>query len=584
MPHNASELNATRAWNRFYAEGTPADIDLPQGSLYDMLEDRANRFSDNVAIEFFGGETTYLHLFNQVNRFAEGLRIAGVKAGDRVTLILPNCPQHVVAFYAVLRLGAVVVEHNPIYTADEHAKQFADHGADVAVIWDKACATIRQMPRKVQPKTIISVDITRAFPLKLRLALRLPVKKAREQRASLTQAAPGTVAFERLAASTPIDREHPRPAVDDTAVLQYTSGTTGDPKGAIITHSNLWSNARQGAAWMPRFTPGRETIYGVLPMFHAFGLLLSVIYSVHVAARATLFPTFDPKLIIEASKKHPATFIPAVPPMYDRLARVAREGKLDLSGVIYAISGAMTLNDAIVDRWEKVAGGRLVEGFGMTETSPVALGNPFTAERKTGTIGIPFPSTDIKVVDPDDLTREVELGEVGELLVHGPQVFQGYWNRPEETAQTLLEGRWVRSGDLVTQDEDGFVTVVDRKKELIITGGFNVAPTEVEKVINRIPGVAESAVVGIRRGSGAESVTAVVVLEPGAAFDEAAARAYAREHLAEYKVPRSYQVWDELPKSLIGKVLRREVRERLQAGRGAKSARRHGAGGDDVER
>lgn len=584
MPHNASELNATRAWNRFYAEGTPADIDLPQGSLYDMLEDRANRFSDNVAIEFFGGETTYLHLLNQVKRFAEGLRIAGVKAGDRVTLILPNCPQHVVAFYAVLRLGAVVVEHNPVYTADEHAKQFGDHGADIAVIWDKACATIRQMPREVQPKTIIAVDITRAFPLKLRLALRLPLQKVRDKRAALTQSAPGTVAFERLAASTPIDPEHPRPKVDDIAVLQYTSGTTGSPKGAIITHFNLWSNARQGAAWMPRFTPGRETIYGVLPMFHAFGLLLSVIYSVHVVARATLFPTFDPRLIIDASKRHPATFIPAVPPMYDRLARVAREGKLDLSGVIYAISGAMTLNDAIVDRWEKVAGGRLVEGFGMTETSPVALGNPFTAERKTGTIGIPFPSTDIKVVDPDDLTREVELGEVGELLVHGPQVFQGYWNRPEETAQTLLEGRWVRSGDLVTQDEDGFVTVVDRKKELIITGGFNVAPTEVEKVINRIPGVAESAVVGVRRGSGAESVTAVVVLEPGAVFDEAAARAYAREHLAEYKVPRSYQVWDELPKSLIGKVLRREVRERLQAGRGAKSTRQHGAGGDDVER
>lgn len=567
MAISASGLNATRAWNAFYAPGTPKDIDLPTGSLYDMLEGSANRFGDRVAIEFFGEETTYAELREQVDRVAEGLRLEGVGERTRVALIMPNCPQHVIAFYAVLRLGGIVIEHNPIYTPDEHERQFRDHEADIAIVWTKVVATLRRMRPDIVPSRLISVDITRAMPLRLRLGLRLPTKAVREKRAALVSRAPETKPFERLLACEPIDDSYPRPTVDSIAVLQYTSGTTGSPKGAMITHGNLWSNARQGAAWMPRFTPGAETIYGLLPMFHAFGLLLSVVYSVHVAARATLFPTFDPALVVQASKRHPATFIPAVPPMYDRLARVAREGRLDLSGVIYAISGGMTLNDKVVGRWESVAGGRLVEGYGLTECSPVALGNPFTEQRRVGTIGIPFPSTDIKVVDPADVTREVELGEVGELLIHGPQVFQGYWNRPDETANVLLEGRWLRTGDLVRQDQDGFVTVVDRRKELIVTGGFNVAPSEVEAVVDAMPGVAESAVVGVRRGrTKAEIVTAVVVLEPGATFDEQAARRYAREHLAEYKVPRNYVVWDSLPKSLIGKILRRQVRERLEEG------------------
>ena len=566
------ELNATRAWNRCYASGTPRDIDVPQGSLVDLLDEAAVKHGPKDAIAFFGRTTSYRALRDQVTRVAAGLRDLGVRPGDRVALVLPNAPQHVVAFYAVLRLGAVVVEHNPLYTRDELAAQFRDHGARVVIAWDKVAPTLQAIAGEVGVREIVAVDITEGMPLRMRALLRLPVAKARESRAKLTAPAPGTVPFARLLRARPLDERAPRPGTDHLACLQYTSGTTGAPKGAMLTHRNLWSNARQGAAWMPGFRPGAETIYGVLPMFHAFGLLLSVIYSLSVGARAVLFPTFDPELVVDAAKRHPASFIPAVPPMYDRLARVARDGRLDLSTVTYAISGAMTLDDAIVDRWEAVAGGRLVEGYGLTETSPVALGNPFSDQRKTGTIGIPFPSTDIRVVDPDEPTREVALGEPGELLIKGPQVFQGYWNRPDETAAVLLEGGWLRTGDLVTQDEDGFVTVVDRKKELIITGGLNVSPSEVERVVQRVPGVAEVAVVGVRRGSGAEIVTAVVVLEPGAAFDEAAARAHAREHLADYKVPRAYVVWDELPKSLIGKILRKRVRDALQADRGATHA------------
>ncbi len=563
------QLNATRAWNRFYAPGTPVDIEPVTGSLVDLLDERCAQWADRDAVSFFGATVTYRSLGERVARVANGLRELGVQAGDRVALIMPNAPQHVIAFYAVLRLGATVVEHNPLYTRDELEVQFRDHGATVVIAWDKVVATLQSLPADVGLRTIVAVDITRAMPLGTRIALRLPVQKARESRDKLTTRTTGTIPFTRLERSAPIPSTHPRPTQSDIACLQYTSGTTGTPKGAMISHENLWANARQGAAWMPDFTRGEGSIYGLLPMFHSFGLLLSVIYSVETGSRAVLFPTFDPELVSRAAKRFPPTFVPAVPPMFDRLARVARDGQLDLSGVVYAISGAMTLTPAVVKRWEDLAGSMLNEGYGLTETSPVALANPFTDTRKIGAIGIPFPSTDIRVVDPSEPTREVAQGEAGELLISGPQVFQGYWNRPEETAATLLDGGWLRTGDLVVQDEGGFVTVVDRKKELIITGGFNVSPSEVERVVNGVPGVAESAVVGIPRGGGAEVVTVAVILEPGATFDEDAAREAAREHLAEYKRPSTYLVWEELPKSLIGKVLRRRVRDTLLADRSA---------------
>lgn len=563
------QLNETRAWNRFYAPGTPVDIEPVTGSLVDLLDERCAQWADRDAISFFGRTVTYRDLGERVARVAQGLADLGVRAGDRVALIMPNAPQHVIAFYAVLRLGGVVVEHNPLYTRDELETQFRDHGATVVIAWEKVVATVQALPAELGIETIVAVDVTRAMPFATRAALRLPIAKARNSRAALTTETTGTVPFARLERATPIAASHPRPVRDDVACLQYTSGTTGAPKGAMITHGNLWANARMGAAWMPDFTRGEGSIYGLLPMFHSFGLLLSVIYSVETGSRAVLFPTFDPELVSQAAKRFPPTFIPAVPPMFDRLARVARDGKLDLSQVVYSISGAMTLTPAIVKRWEDLAGSMLNEGYGLTETSPIALANPFTDERRIGAIGIPFPSTDIRVVDPEEPTRQVAQGEVGELLIGGPQVFLGYWNRPEETAATLLDGGWLRTGDLVVQDEDGFVTVVDRKKELIITGGFNVSPSEVERVVNGLPGVAESAVVGVPRGSGAEVVTVAVVLEPGAQFDEEAARAAAREQLAEYKRPSTYLVWEELPKSLIGKVLRRKVRDTLIADRHA---------------
>ena len=562
---------SSRPWLRSYAEGVPADIEEPTQTLPEMLAAGIRQYARRPALEFFGAVTSYRDLGEQIDRAAEGLRHLGVTKGDRVALVLPNCPQHVVAFYAVLRLGAIVVEHNPLYTARELRHQFEDHGARVAIVWDKVADTVAGFPDDLRVDHIVSVDLTAAMPLSKRLLLRLPVPKARASRAKLTGTprARHLTPWKKLVSHRRLPRRTPAPSLGDTAVLQYTSGTTGIPKGAILTHANLRANAMQGRAWVPGLRDGEETFYAVLPLFHAYGLTLCLTFALSIGAKVVLFPTFDLGLVTDAARTSPPTFLPAVPPIYDQLARAAGRGTVDLSSVRFAISGAMSLPVETVRRWEEATGGLLVEGYGMTEASPVALGNPMGPTRRPGTVGVPFPSTEIRVVDPDDPDADVPTGEPGELLLRGPQVFQGYWGRPGETAEALLPDGWLRTGDIAEVSPDGFVTIVDRRKELIITGGFNVAPSEVENALEAHPDVVAAAVVGLPRSSGGEEVAAAVVLREGAAEDMEGLRDFCRTRLTAYKVPRRITAVDDLPRSLIGKVLRREVRDRLLAARGA---------------
>ncbi|QOC25752.1 long-chain-fatty-acid--CoA ligase [Microbacterium hominis] len=554
-----------RPWLSSYAPGVPSEIEPVTQTLPDMLDEAVRTHPSRPALEFFGAVTTYRDLGREVARAAEGLRRLGVVAGDRVALILPNCPQHIVAFYAVQRLGAIVVEHNPRYTAPELRHQFEVHHARVAVVWDAVADTVADFPADIRPNHIVAVRMIDAMPRRTRLALRLPVKKARDARNALSARprAKGCATWAELASSRPLARRHPRPAVDDVAALQFTSGTTGTPKAAILTHRNLRSNAAQSAAWVPDLVPGREVFYAVLPLFHAYGLTLCLTTALSVGARIVLFPTFDVGMTLDAIRRTPPTFLAAVPPIYDALARAtAREG-VDLSSLRNAISGAMSLPPSTVLRWEEATGGLIVEGYGMTESSPISLGNPMGPRRRPGTVGVPFPSTEIRVVDPADPARDLQVGEEGELLVRGPQVFQGYWNQPGETATALLAGGWLRTGDIVAVDADGFVTVVDRLKELIISGGFNISPSEVENALLLHPDVADAAAVGIPRSDGSETVTAAVVMREGSVFDADEIRAFTRAHLAAYKVPRAVVEFDALPRSLVGKVIRREVREEV---------------------
>jgi long-chain acyl-CoA synthetase len=554
---------ADRPWQASYAPGVPAEIELPEGSLAHLIDDSVATYGKNVALEFFGATTTYAALGDQIARAAEGLRRLGVRKGDRVALVLPNCPQHVAAFYAVLRLGAVVVEHNPLYTPRELRHQFEDHGAEVAIVWDKASAMVQDLPGDLGVATVISVDITRAMPASKRLALRLPVAAARKARDQLTTQARGTITWEKLLDNRRIAPTHPRPEASDLALIQYTSGTTGVPKGAMLSHLNLGANAAQARAWVPAIERGSSVVYAVLPLFHAYGLTLCLTFAMSMGSRLVLFPKFDPDLVLDVVRKRPPTFLPAVPPIYERLASAAKAKKVSLSGIDIAISGAMNLPDSIVTMWEKETGGYLVEGYGLSECSPVLIANPVGTTRKPGTVGLALPSTELRVVDPEHPDTDRAFGEEGELVARGPQVFSGYWRKPDETTAVLDDDGWFRTGDIVTMDDDGFVRIVDRIKELIITGGFNVAPTEVEDCLRSVEGVADVAVVGVPHGRGGEEVVAAVVMQPGASFDEAAIRAHARENLTAYKVPKHVTQVDELPRSLIGKVVRRQVREQL---------------------
>jgi len=561
-----------RPWLTSYAEGVPHEIELPTGSLYDLVEESVKTYPDNVALEFFGATTTYGELGEQILRAAEGLRLLGVQKGDTVALVLPNCPQHIVAFYAVLRLGAIVVEHNPLYTPRELRHQFEDHGARFAIVWNNVVATVQAFPSDVAVESIVSVDVTRAMPFTTRALLRLPVAKARESRAALTTAVRGTVPWEKLVDNDPVDEHIFRPQTDDIALLQYTSGTTGLPKGATLTHLNLTTNAAQSRAWVPSIKRGTSVVYAVLPMFHAYGLTLCLTFAMSMGARLVLFPKFDPDLVLPVIKKHPATFLPAVPPIYERLTAAAKEQGVSLKGIQIAISGAMPLSASVVEPWEALTGGYLVEGYGLSETSPVLMANPVGPTRRAGTVGLPIPNTEARVVDPENPTVDRASGEEGELLVRGPQVFSGYWKRPEETAAVFVPaaegddaGPWFRTGDIVTLDADGFFTVVDRLKELIITGGFNVAPSEVEDALRAYPDIQDVAVVGLPSDHSGEDVVAAVVLKPGRGLDEKAIRDFARDGLAAYKVPRRVIEVDDLPKSLIGKVMRKQVKEQLVA-------------------
>ncbi|MFH5822564.1 AMP-binding protein [Georgenia sp. AZ-5] len=557
--------NDTRSPARpHYAPGVPAEITVPDRPVPTLVDDAAEAHGPKVALDFLGATTTYAELAEQVGRAAAVLAAAGVRAGDRVALVLPNCPQHVVAFYAALRLGAVVAEHNPLAPPTEIQAQLDAHGARVVVCWEKALDRVAPGGDR-KGRTVLAVDLTAALPRRSRLLLRLPVAAARKQRDAMRGPVPaGVLSWEAGQRSArPLPAGHPQPGPEDLAVLLHTGGTTGTPKAVALTHRNLMANVAQGRAWVPGLVEGEETFYAVLPFFHAFGLTLSLTFAVRMGATQVVLPRFDVDMTLAAMGRRPATFFPGVPPMFDRLAQAAEERGADLSSVRFAISGAMALDREVARRWESVTGGLIIEGYGMTECSPVALGNPIGPDRRPGALGVPFPSTEIRVVDPEEPALEVPPGSPGELLIRGPQVFAGYYGKPAETAEVLLDGGWLRTGDIVRLDDDGYVVLADRIKELIISGGFNIYPSQVEDAVRSMPGVRDVAVVGLPDGASGESVVAALVLEPGARVDLEAVRRWTHERLSHYAMPRRIAVLDELPRSQLGKVLRRKVRDQL---------------------
>lgn len=556
----------TKAWIHNYAEWTEPHLDYGDDTLVDFYDNNLEKNGNKSATYFFGRTQTYNDLDHQVRAAAAGLKAFGIRPGDRVALVLPNCPQHIAAFYAVLKLGATVVEHNPLYTAHELESLFNDHGARVAIVWDKAAPTLEKLRGVTPLETIISVNMTEAMPRRMQLLLRIPVPPITSKRDALTGDAPNTVPWSTLCShaigGSGKDIEFPAVTKEDTALILYTSGTTGQPKGAMLSHGNMASMCVMGEAWVPGLRDKQQRFLATLPMFHVYGLTMVATLGPYVGAEMVLLPAPQVPLIIDVLKKHTPTFAPGVPTLYEKIIQAANEKNIEIKGIDNAFSGASTLPVSTVEDWETLTGGKLVEGYGLTETSPVICGNPMNGKTRPGYVGLPFPDTEVRITNPDNLDETMPDGEEGELLVRGPQVFKGYLNKPEATEEAF-HGDWFRTGDVGVMEEDGFVRLVARIKEIIITGGFNVYPAEVEEILRTHPDITDVAVVGRPRHDGSEDVVACVTLRDGAALDPEGLKDFSRERLTRYKVPRTFYHFEDLAKDQLGKIRRREVQADL---------------------
>jgi long-chain acyl-CoA synthetase len=558
---------ADRPWLAHYPDGVPADFDFPKVPLTRLLDDAASSWPSATALVFFGTKLTYKELKDVVDRFATGLAGLGVKKGDRVAVVLPNCPQNVIATYAALRLGAVVVQHNPLYTEHELRHQLADCGATVVVCLDRVYESVARVRRDTAVQHVVVTSIVDYLSTSEKLRLMVPLKKAKRAKAEISATIPkGAPVKQFLAllkgAGLP-SRQVPIDAENDLALLQYTGGTTGLSKGAMLTHANLVSNAYMNRLWDTGATPGKEVCLAVLPLFHAYGLTVCMNATLLLGGTLVLLPRFDLDRVFAAIDQWKPTMFPGVPPIYKAISDSPKAKSTDLRSIRVCVSGAMKLPGEIQEQFERISGARLVEGYGMTETSPSTHCNPITGLRKTGSIGVPLPGTACKIVDAEDSTREVPPGEAGELAIRGPQVFKGYWGRDGAPADSgvFTDDGYVLTGDIAVMDDDGFFAVVDRKKELIIAGGFNIYPSEVEEVLFGLDGVADAVVVGVPDRYRGETVKAFVVAAPGATLTADDVVAHCATELSAYKVPKVVEFRDALPRTEVGKVLRRVLVE-----------------------
>jgi long-chain acyl-CoA synthetase len=548
-------VTSERPWTRYYDEGVPTTIAYPDIPLQTFLDDTARRMPDAIGTIFFDAALTWRSVSELADRFAAGLQAMGVKKGDRVALILPNCPQYVIAFYGALRAGAIVVPCNPLYTSAELHHQLADAGALVAVVLSRTYAALRDALPGTAVREVVVTNIKEYMPARLRLLFTLFRERKEGHRAHL---AAGTRTWRAAlglgARPTPVEVKP-----TDLAALLYTGGTTGVPKGAMLSHRALVANALQSRSWYPRSVAGQTRALAVMPFFHAYGLTVVMNEGVHGGYALLLIPRFDLELILKAIQRHRPELFAGAPRIYVAINNSPLAKQYDLSSIEACISGSAPLPVEVATEFELVTnGGRVVEGYGLTEAGPVTHCNPILGRRKVGTIGVPFPDVDAKIVDLETGLRDLPVGEAGELVVRGPNVMDGYWNAPAETALVLRDG-WLRTGDVARVDEEGYFTIVDRKKELIIVSGYNVYPREVEEVLYAHPAVLEAGVIGIPDAERGEVVKAFVALRPGAAASQAELIAHCARSLARFKVPAIVEFRSELPKTLIGKVLRRAL-------------------------
>ncbi|MGO9019030.1 MAG: long-chain-fatty-acid--CoA ligase [Syntrophobacteraceae bacterium] len=547
-----------RIWHKSYDPEVPLSREYPETCLPLILEQNARLFADSIATDFFGHRLTYRQLWDHVLRLANGLKRMEVGEGSKVAIMLPNTPQCIIAYYAALWLGAIVIMTNPLYVERELVHQWTDSDAEILFTLDHLYPKVEKVLPKTGIRTTIATSIKDYLPFPLRYLY------------------PVQARFKKLFTSVPYDGSHvfslqkmihenrpdPIPCAahpDSVALLQYTGGTTGISKGAMLTHRNILSNVLQLVSWLPDLEYGKERILGVLPFFHVFGMTVALNLAIYAGYSIIVMPRFDTDELIKTIRKKRPTMFPGVPAIYIALMAHPKIDSFDLTSIRVCVTGAAPMPVEVMRRFEQKTGSKIVEGYGLSEASPVTHANPIEGTRKPGSIGIALPDTDCRIVDPETRTMEMPAGQIGELIVRGPQVMKGYWKNEKETLDSLRNG-WLYTGDLATMDSSGYVFIVDRKKDMVISGGYNIYPREIEEVLYEHPKVREAAAIGVPHPQKGEAVKVFIVPKQGETLTRQEILDWCREKLAPYKVPKEVEFRDSLPMTIVGKVLRRELR------------------------
>jgi long-chain acyl-CoA synthetase len=549
-----------KPWLAHYPSQIPHTIDYPNKTLQQFLQEAASQFPNKIAIHFLGKELTFQEVYKQALKLANYLVKLGLKKGDRVSIMLPNCPQAVISYYGVLFAGGVVVQTNPLYTERELEYQLKDSGAEILITLDLLYPKAVKMKAITNLKHLIITSIKDYLPFIKKLFYPLVQKKQQQVIVKVKEQEDQRLFSSVMAFSEAKEMEVDIDPVEDIALLQYTGGTTGFPKAAMLTHRNLIANTVMGAYWMYQCEKGNESILGVLPFFHVYGMTAVMNLSIMQGYKMILLPKFDPEITLKTIQKLKPTLFPGAPTIYIALLNHPKLKNYDLSSIKACISGSAPLPVEVQEKFETVTGGKLIEGYGLTEASPVTHANfLWDGERVKGSIGVPWPDTEAKIISLET-GEEAKINEIGELVVRGPQIMKGYWNQPIETEAVLRDG-WLYTGDLGYMDERGYFFIVDRKKDMIIASGYNIYPREVEEVLYEHPKVQEAAVIGIPDVYRGETVKAFIVLKQGEECTKEELDHFVRSRLAAYKVPRIYEFRKELPKTAVGKILRRVLIE-----------------------
>lgn len=551
-------MESDRKWHNHYPKEIPVTLNYDNKPLHSYLAESARLYGEKKALYFMGKELSYADLYEQAKRIANYLQSLGLKKSDKVAIMLPNCPQAVISYYGILMAGGIVVMTNPLYTERELEYQLNDSDAVVIICLDILLPRVTKVKNKTNLNHTIVTGIKDYLPFPKNLIYPFIQKKEYNMVVKVEQSE-DTHVWQQLVNNASSDYlEVEIDPTEDLALLQYTGGTTGYPKGVMLTHYNLTSNVQMCETWLYRLDDEQGVVMGVLPFFHVYGMTTVMNFTIKQGSKMILMPKFNALDVLKTIDKQKPTLFPGAPTIYVGLLNHPDLDKYDLSSIEACISGSAPLPQEVQEQFENVTGGKLVEGYGLTESSPVTHSNFIWEKRINGSIGVPWPDTDCKIFKMDSEWEEAPIGEVGEVAVKGPQIMKGYWKNEEETEKVLKNG-WLYTGDMGYMDEDGYFYIVDRKKDMIIAGGYNIYPREVEEILYEHEGIQEAVVAGVPDPYRGETVKAFIVLKDGYAITEDELNKYCRQKLAAYKVPRIYDFRKELPKTAVGKILRRKL-------------------------